>query len=86
MIRDLTVFQVVTGIWSPRDERWSWLVADEFETNGEALRFARSLKDPTATVLRVTSSVLWRASEPPFPLPLWARQGATLNPQTEISE
>jgi hypothetical protein len=57
-------YQAVQGIWSPRDQAYSYVVCEEFDTYKEAKQWAvREGKtgDPTLAILEVRSKVLWRS-------------------------
>jgi hypothetical protein len=58
-------FQAVQGIWSPRDQAFSYVICGEFDTYKEAKKWAQEEApsgDPTLAILEVRSKVLWRSS------------------------
>lgn len=75
MAKKLEHWEVVNGIWSPRDKAYSYIVVEAFDSYKEAQRCARSLKaDPTVAILHVLTRVAWRAGEPPFAPPQWTQR------------
>lgn len=38
-MRRSTHYEVSMGLWSPRDNDWSWVVCDDFLTRAEAAKF-----------------------------------------------
>lgn len=36
MIGEVLTYQIVSGLWSPRDQKYSWVVAAEFDTLKDA--------------------------------------------------
>lgn len=66
-------FQLLTGVWSPADQRYTMIVQDDFTHFKEAQKAFEAVKDdPTLVLLEVRERILRRATEGAPPPPTWA--------------